>query len=181
MEFELETKEAAEQFRETLDAKIPPELKRENWHYSNKNYKIDFYHITFQDNGKMAGTYSYELTPDGKVYLCTLDLKVPAEINIPNKIMSNTMEFNAEEIRYLQKNSKDFEKRGFMIYTTSRFYPTFKFAHQAITKNGQFVARYDQERNGSLYACRLNINTKEISDLLQEWVHEIKTSSLQEK
>lgn len=181
LEFVLDTKEAVERFKEQLESKIPRELRREDYHYSDANQKIDFYHITFQKKGVRAGTYSYELTPNG-TYICVLDLRELPEIAIerPKKpIFSDTFEFYTETPQFLNimdnKVEEEFKKRGFEIRpTTGRHYPTFAISHQAIAKDGELVVRYNLERNGNDYICHFSsMLTKEdyekIKDLLQEW------------
>lgn len=180
LEFELETKEAVEQFRTELEAKIPASLKSEDYHYSDEKHKIDFYHITFLNKGVRAGTYSYELTPNG-TYICILDLRELPEITIetPKTIPLNILEFYTEapEFLHLMRNgiTEELQKRGFeMRPTIGRHYPAFALSHQAIAKDGKLVVRYDLERNGKDYVCHLDSSlTKEeyeqIKDLLQEW------------
>ncbi|GEM_PF-2747365 len=179
LESELQNREEAETFRQALEAKVPSSLKREDWKYKNEKHGIDFYHITFQQAGKRAGTYSYEKSPNG-LYICTLDLRdLEIAINIPGRIMpTNTIEFFHEEMKFLQAGKeKDFQKRGYELRpTTGRNYSAFSFMHQAITKGEKFVARYDQERDGNKYVCHLDIDRSEleqINELFQDWVKEL--------
>ncbi len=185
LEFELETRDAAEQFRKELEAKIPANLKRENWHYSNEKHGMDFFHETFQNAGRIEGTYSYELTPDGK-YICILDLRdLPGTtIEVPGKIITpNTFEFYTEapEFLHLMRNgiAEEFQKRGFeLLPTTGRHYPAFALSHQAISKDRELVVRYDLERNGNDYLCHLDSKLtreeyEQIKDLMQEWTEPV--------
>ena len=189
VEFELQNKDEAEKFRQTLDEKIPPGLRREDWPYSNQKEGIDFFHITFQEKGRRAATYSYERGPNG-LYICILDLRgLDMTIDVPGKtITPNTLEFLLETPMYLlaRNTDKKLQERGFQLsYSTGKHYhPTFSFAHQAILKGEKFAARYDQERDGDEYVCHLDLDMEsfeQIKDLLQEWIQELFNHSSDQK
>jgi hypothetical protein len=193
LEFELETRDAAEQFRAELEARVHPMIS-EKFTYFNKKERIGYSHLAIVKKGHTSGIFTYELDAKRGIYICTLDLRRLPEITIdvPGRIVPTTaFEFAPKEQQFFlhsgeQGVDKKFEQKGFTLYPTmGQHYPVVCFTYQAIAKDGELLVRYAHECFDA-DVCSLDIRMSQedyekIRDLLAHWTREFFSQKFSEQ